>query len=207
MSTDNHSDLERYLDRIRPILNITAGKKILEIAPLDGIHTKLCLEQNPKSITLVEANQECIDSYLNVFTESNVKIINDDIFFYLEKAKNFDIVLCCGLLYHLHSPFYLLELIANRVNPEYLIIESIYSSDPFIAEEERVNSIGQRNALSNWKTINLMFGLTLKSLKQAMSDLHYQLEEEFDYQDLQIENVLGGAKTNAIMTVWRKNIV
>tara|TARA_B100001996_G_scaffold306760_1_gene248012 strand:+ start:784 stop:1389 length:606 start_codon:yes stop_codon:yes gene_type:complete len=38
--------------------------------------------------------------------------------------RKFDAVICMGLLYHLHSPYHLLEQIINHTQPDILIIET-----------------------------------------------------------------------------------
>ncbi len=44
--------------------------------------------------------------------------------YYNTTVDKFDVVTCMGLLYHLHSPFHLLELIINKSEPDTLIVET-----------------------------------------------------------------------------------
>ena len=84
-----------------------------------------------------------------------------------------DVVVCCGLLYHLSSPFHLLEWLANT-NAEYIILESTgtteYTSGKGTTQNtmERINAeiseagglkeyIEQRSSGGEWHNLKLMY--------------------------------------------------
>lgn len=162
-----------YLDVIHPYFNLCAGKKVLEIGPFKGHHTSVIKTHSPSSITLVEP-MPLFGSKLNK-SHPDCELIQEDIFFYLEKARDFDVVVCCGVLYHLHSPIYLLELIANRVSPKYLYIETFPGTEEILIVEENDNELGQRIVTNNWKSANLKLNIPKNILITALDNLGYKM--------------------------------
>lgn len=163
---------KNYLDLIQSkYLSVCNNKSVLEIAPYRGWHTRLISKQEPTSITVVEP-----DTRHNKFLElPNVEVVNEDIFHYLETTRSFDVVVCFGLLYHLHHPLYLLELIANRVNPQYIILDSVDrdKSGVYIVSEQD-NTFGGRQ-VSNWKSCQMSINVPRTCYFQAMTNLGYEL--------------------------------
>ena len=102
--------------------NYCNGQRVLEIAPLHGFHSELIVLNNPKSLTLVEPDPESTEILKIKFPA--VEVFCDDIFNFYKKDYEVDVVVCCGLLYHLHSPLHLLELIVNRSRPKLIIVDN-----------------------------------------------------------------------------------
>lgn len=166
---------QNYYLECYPVFDICANTKVLEIGPLNGIHTPIILDKKPKSLTLVEYNEECYKQLLNTFP--NCEIVYDDIFNYLNQTRDFDTVVCCGVLYHLHHPFWLLELIANKINPKNIILETYHHNlPPFIGEEED-NDVGNRQ-IKNWKSCKMHIRPKTKSFITAMNNLDYTLKSQ-----------------------------
>lgn len=163
---------ENYLSALYPYFESCNDKDVLEIAPLYGSHTPLIEAHNPKSITLVEQSTHAV-RYL-IKTYSNHTVIMDDIFFFLETSRNFDVVVCCGLLYHLHSPLYLLELICNRIAPKIIYIET-YCTDDIIISTEEDNKEGNRQLKSGWKSVGMTLTFPAEIYVNAMSNMGYKL--------------------------------
>ena len=171
---DQKQDWDSYRNYLIDYFKICKDNSILEIAPFNGTHTDIIKLHSPKSITLVELNDEAI-TYLK-YAHSDCEIIQDDIHFYLEKEHPFDVVVCCGLIYHLHSPLYLLELIVNRTDPKFIIIESYGGANnppEFRLEED--NSRGNRQILTKWKSAgyNIQFGTEI--VINSMKNMGYKL--------------------------------
>jgi hypothetical protein len=103
--------------------HVCAGKSVLEIGPSKGTQTPCIINNNPSSLTSVEANVNACRELTNLLPDVNV--INQDIFEYYKEPHKMDVVICCGVLYHLHSPFHLLELIVNQSDPEYLVLDCV----------------------------------------------------------------------------------
>ena len=117
---DNHnSKYHQYIEK--SYFHVCEGKSVLEIGPNKGNQTPCILKNNPSSLTLVEADPECNDILQSRHLSAN--IIIQDIFEYYKEPHKMDVVVCCGVLYHLHNPFHLLELIVNQSNPDYLILD------------------------------------------------------------------------------------
>ena len=165
----------QYKEEIHPYFDLCANKTVLEIAPFFGTHTQIIESHGAKNITLVEFNDHAISILKR--TQNKHTIINDDIFNYLQTKREFDVVVCCGLLYHLHSPLYLLELIANMVDPEYLYIET-YTAPDLQFNEELDNNFGMRQIKKGYKSVGLSLLLTEEVLLRSIKNLGYTLIQE-----------------------------
>ena len=77
----NADKWDAYRNYLVDYFKICKDNSVLEIAPYKGTHTDIIKLHSPKSITLVELNDEGID-YLNS-AHSDCEIIQDDIYFYL----------------------------------------------------------------------------------------------------------------------------
>ena len=168
----------QYIEETHSYFDLCANKTVLEIAPNMGTHTQIIESNGAKNITLVEFNDYAI-SFLNR-TQRKHTIVKDDIFNYLQTKREFDVVVCCGLLYHLHSPLYLLELIANMVDPEYLYIET-YTAPDLIFNDELDNNYGMRQIKQGYKSVGLSLLLTEEVLLRSIKNLGYTLIQESDY--------------------------
>ena len=167
-----------YLKDSYPYFDLCANKNVLELAPFCGTHTQLIESHGAKSITMVELNEIGITQLQ--FHYPKHTIVNDDVFNYLQTKRKFDVVVCCGLLYHLHSPLYLLELIANMVDPEFLYIET-YTSPELCFREESDNDMGMRHLIPNHKSTKLSLLLPEDILLLAIKNLGYKLITETKY--------------------------
>jgi 16S rRNA A1518/A1519 N6-dimethyltransferase RsmA/KsgA/DIM1 with predicted DNA glycosylase/AP lyase activity len=177
---DDKEKWKHYLDLLNPYFNICRDKTVLEIGPYVGIQTQVIKEHNPKKITLVEANRDGITALkYNFGNEKNIEIVHNDIFLYLEDKHDFDVVACFGVLYHLHSPLYLLELIANRVAPKYILLETYTKVEPIFTLEDD-NTPGARHLMKNWKSVNISIKISADTIISAMSNLGYLMKEYND---------------------------
>ena len=175
---EQHEEWISYLKDSYPYFDLCSNKHVLELAPFRGSHTQLIESHGAKSITMVELNEIGLDGLQ--FHYSNHTIVNDDVFNYLQTKREFDVVVCCGLLYHLHSPLYLLELIANMVDPEFLYIETYTSPEPCFREEPD-NDLGMRQLSSNYKSTKLSLIFPEDILLLAIKNLGYELINETEY--------------------------
>jgi SAM-dependent methyltransferase len=93
-----------------------AGKRILELGPLEGGHTYMMSRAGASHITAVESNTRAFLKCLiikNQF-EINAKFLLGDFQAYLRECRqNFDLVLASGVLYHISDPAALLSNIAR----------------------------------------------------------------------------------------------
>ena len=111
----------KYSDFLKDLFEqYTTGKRVLELGASCGIHTEIVREYADTLFT--------VDPHIRYdpggdITPDFYGTAND----YYKQVANpeFDVVLCLGLLYHLHSPFHLLEQIVNLSKPKVLIVESL----------------------------------------------------------------------------------
>lgn len=169
---DLNNEWNLYLSSIEKYFDICKDNTILEIAPLFGTHTNLIKHHGAKQITFVEINDNAVRTALPE-THPDCELVIDDIFSYLSTPKKFDVVVCCGLLYHLHSPLYLLELIANNIAPKYVILETF----PFNQKNMHhgLVKIEENESLPNWKMCGVKIGLDEEIFIIAMKNLGYKL--------------------------------
>ena len=79
------------MNKLYPYLKICENKKILEIGPYNGTHTQVVKSYNPESVTLVELYEHALIALKQDY--SDYEIVENDIFHYLEKPRDFDVVL------------------------------------------------------------------------------------------------------------------
>ncbi len=118
---NQNSKYHQYIEK--SYFHVCAGKSTLEIGPSKGTQTPCIVNNSPSVLTLVEADTNACQELTEQFTTAN--IINQDIFEYYKEPHKMDVVVCCGVFYHLHNPFQLLELIVNQSDPEYLVLDSV----------------------------------------------------------------------------------
>lgn len=108
------------------------GKVVLEVGPLEGMHTYMLDKHSPLKLDAVEANQIC---YLRCLITSQVLKIGrarfhlGDINDWLRYGKEqYDVIFACGVLYHMNNPSEFLRLASLRTN-EIFIWTHYYSED------------------------------------------------------------------------------
>lgn len=92
------------------------GLKILELGPLEGLHT-VALERLGAEVTAIEANS---NAYLKCLIVKEIAGLKNSKFLlgdFVEQLKSdgsrYDIVHCCGVLYHMADPITLIEKMAS----------------------------------------------------------------------------------------------
>lgn len=147
------SELEdiKYLNFMFDCFSMVRNKTILEIGPGFGWHTKIMLKFNPEKIICVEPDER--------FESEEVYKKNTDIItfhsctandYYSRNNESVDIVVCCCVLYHLHSPIHLLEKIINVSKPKYLLIETV-NGDDLVFGNEQFEELGNAHRDENVK--------------------------------------------------------
>lgn len=174
--SEKHEEWKLYLDSLYPYFDICRDKNVLDIGPYIGIQSQVILSQSPKELTLIEPNKSACTTLKNTFNNENVNVnvINDDVFLYLQNIHPFDVVVCCGVLYHFHSPLYFLELIANRISPQYIILETF--TQILEIHEEGDNTPGARHLMNEWKSVNMSLKIPKEIIITAMENLGYKLK-------------------------------
>lgn len=101
-----------------------AGRKILELGPLEGMHTYLLDQQQPAFIHAIEANRlaflRCLITK-ELLEIKHAKFMLGNFLPWLEQTDvRYDLIVASGVLYHMSNPVRLLELIGQRSDAIYL---------------------------------------------------------------------------------------
>lgn len=124
------------MDQFGPI----EGASVLELGPLEGAQTYL-LDRRGANIIAVEANKRAFLKCLitkEIMGLPNAKFLLGDFVQYLEQnERRYDLIVACGVLYHMPNPLRLLEAISARTNAvyiwtSYLDLTPIPSDDPVL---------------------------------------------------------------------------
>ena len=178
--------------------SICQGKSVLEIGPHNGIHTKLITKHNPTYLELIEPDTKQSKELKSIVGVDN--LIVDDAFFVLKDKRPIDVVVCCGVLYHLHSPLYLLELITNHCSPEYIILDCAtdQKSISFLCEEDNVS--GNRQLITNWRSAGYNLVAPFNIINQAMNNMGYTLIKNHELG----EDIEWKSKENFWNGLWKR---
>lgn len=176
---------------------ICQNKSVIEIGPNDGIHTKLIVNHSPTYLELIEPdtkNSEKLTSITGVDS-----LIVDDVFFVLKDKHPADVVVCCGVLYHLHSPLYLLELITNHCNPEYIILDCVTDQKNISFLRETDNIPGNRQLISNWRSAGYNLVAPFTIIEQSMKNMGYNLIKQGNIDSCEFKS-----KENFWVGLWKR---
>jgi SAM-dependent methyltransferase len=100
-----------------------SGTNVLEIGPMEGAHSSL-LERRGARVTAVEASKRAflkclITKEITGLTQTRF-LLGDCVPFLEENATTYDMIVACGVLYHMQDPLRFLEAVAARTNALYL---------------------------------------------------------------------------------------
>jgi SAM-dependent methyltransferase len=97
-----------------------AGMRILELGPLEGAHTFQLEKFGADEVVAIEANAEAYLKCLivkEILQLKRVRFLYGDFLEYLrEDSTKWDIIFCCGVLYHMIDPIALIALMSERTD-------------------------------------------------------------------------------------------
>ncbi|MDE1995352.1 MAG: class I SAM-dependent methyltransferase [Rhizobiaceae bacterium] len=100
------------------------GKKVLEVGPLEGMHTYMLHRQGPARIDAIEANRLCFLRCLvtrQILGIDSASFLLGDIQAWLtDHEEVYDFALASGVLYHMADPGEFLRLLASRANAVFI---------------------------------------------------------------------------------------
>lgn len=171
-------DDQNYIDFMFNCLAICNNKTILELGSFGGWHTDIMLKFNPKKIICVEPNKECSEEEVYKNNSDVVALhsctAND---YYTDNNNLVDVVVCCGLLYHLHSPMHLLEKIINVSKPRYILVETIDYDDAGFHNAE-FHVAGNAHADKDTKFPILKFmSVSANTIIECVETTNYRVEK------------------------------
>lgn len=112
-----------------------AGRRVLELGPLEGGHSHAIENLGAHAITAVEANGRAYLKCLiakETFGLTRVRFRLGDCIEHLRTTgEHYDIGVACGILYHLTNPVELLALLARRCDA--LFLWTVYYDREFVA--------------------------------------------------------------------------
>ena len=184
-------------------------KLVLEIGPSFGHHNELIVRENPKQIDVIEGDHRQIP-YLQKFSGVSTSpeysdlidnIIQDDAQLYLlENKKQYDVVICFGVLYHLHDPLSMLEVIINQCNPTHVILDCVVGPEDLEFIPEVNWHPGNRQPRSNWKSAGFNLVAPFDIVNESMHNMQYKLIKN-DY--IMVSDRI--SKSNTWIGLWEIN--
>lgn len=128
-----------------------SGQRILELGPLEGAHSYICQQKGAAEVVAVEANSQSFLRCLcikEIFKLDRVTFKLGDLNMYLRSgAPHYDIVLACGVLYHMVDPLLTLRLIAE-VSDRLFLWTHYYDADIIGADRAQAATFEQSETRS-----------------------------------------------------------
>tara|TARA_B000000609_G_scaffold156670_1_gene149661 strand:+ start:1256 stop:1822 length:567 start_codon:yes stop_codon:yes gene_type:complete len=188
--------MKKYSDVLDTLFAHCENKTVLELGSFAGHFTKEIIKHKPKNVLSVEPNTQVAPLNANTF----IGTAND---FYKVNKTEFDVVVCMGLFYHLHSPIHLLEQIINISKPKTLIIETCNGNK---LNKEEYNVSG--NAFSDKGVSNPLqfnFGLHEKDFTMILESVGYVQTLQYEcYDDIDLTD-WESSKQHCWSGVYEKN--
>lgn len=100
------------------------GRSVLELGPLEGLHSYMLHHSGAAKVTAIEANTQAFLRCLvtkEALGLDRVNFLLGDFTEWLEKTdEHYDLIVASGVLYHSHDPVRLLELVGSRADAIFL---------------------------------------------------------------------------------------
>ena len=155
------------------IFSPCANASTLEIGPLTGKISELIQKKNPSEHVTVEPDPQYLATHNCTYQR------------YISAYQNeFDVVVCMGVLYHLHSPFDMIEKIITINKPKTFILETIDAGLVPRIHPEEINTTG-----NSWDTIiPYNINIPLKYYQEVICAQGYRQTKHYDMADHLIKN-------------------
>jgi len=131
-----HADLfdDARIDWAAEMLGGFAGKTCLELGPLEGGHSYMMQKMGAEKIIAIEANSRAFLKCLcikEIFKLDKVEFRYGDFRnFFVENSDHYDILIACGVLYHMLDPLQLIKQMSQA--SDRLFIWTHYYDDAII---------------------------------------------------------------------------
>ncbi|MDL2400868.1 class I SAM-dependent methyltransferase [Rhizobium mayense] len=182
------------------------GKTILEVGPLEGMHTYMLHRQRPARIDAIEANRLCFLRCLvtrQILDISSASFLLGDIQAWLtDHEEVYDFAIASGVLYHMADPGEFLRLLASRAN-------AVFIWTHFFLEEAMPKGDVRRNPFSGKVETKVIEGVPVRYYERSyqhansnasfcggMKDRHFWMHrddiltllEKLGYSDITIKD-------------------
>jgi len=181
-------------------LNVCRGQRVIEIASGDGRIARQILKHDPLSLVMVEPGFPTPGKRPDVPVAENIEHVSDDINFWLSVPRPARVVICFGLLYHLHNALHLIELIVNNCNPETIILDNVVAPHPLAFKHEENNIPGSRQTMSQWKYAPFNLVAPFFIINHSLDHMGYDLVKSHHVKCKEVYS-----KSNSWVAEWRKN--
>lgn len=168
--------------------SIESHESVLELGPGPGHHSKLILKQDPSYLMLVEPDVVSAHDLKKSLKQKSIQ--NADLYhlgyeeFYSQR-RPYDVVVCCGLLYHLLAPLHLLEMIVNHSKPKKIILSNINVDEDGIAPYNYENEqLGRTTGMFIENPIKYWHKLTAGTVKEVLESAGYKCVKELDTKEV-----------------------
>lgn len=139
----NSSWLSWQMDRIGGV----EGKRVLELGPLEGAHTKILIDNGAREVIAIEGLRHL---WLRCLVVKEIFRLNRARFLYGDfcqfvadyDGEPFDAVLASGVLYHQQNPAALIHSLA-RITDRAMVWSQVASDQDFLGEEVEVDAAGK----------------------------------------------------------------
>ena len=160
---------------------IPIGSNVIEIGPAFGFHTKLIQRQKPNHHRCIEPNvlmKEALE-------ELGAEVICKNYENFYDQRRPADVVVCCGVLYHILAPLDLLEKVTNLSNPDKIIISNIVVEENGLEKYtyEDVN-LGRQGRMLYDNPIKYWQKLKANTLQEILESQGYKLIKQKDTQEI-----------------------
>jgi len=175
--------------------SIESHESVLELGPGPGHHSKLILKQDPSYLMLVEPeifSAQGLKKSIKQKSIQNASIYHNGYEEFFSQRRPFDVVVCCGLLYHLLAPLHLLEKIVNHSTPNKIIISNIDVEEDGVVPYEydyKHNPLGRSNGMFIQNPLNYWHKLSSGTVKKIMESSGYKCVKELDTKEVWPKNV------------------
>ena len=172
------TDLEKwgqYHDVIyREFMWCCKGRSVLEIAPFSGHQSQIIDRAAPIKYSMVEPSASTCEILREKFPQYAVH--NVDIFEFYKEPHPVDVVVCMGLLYHLHNALHLLELIANQSSPVFILLDSIGDvlTDSIFSTVENSCVLGNRQVPGDRRFIDISISTPYSLVRAGLGQMGYR---------------------------------
>jgi len=160
---------------------IPVGSNVLEIGPGYGFHSELIQKQKPAFHRVVEPGIKEVERLKDIGCDVVSKSYQD---FYTER-RPCDVVVCCGVLYHILTPLDLIEKITNLSIPDKIIISNIDVDDDGMAEYTYEHDVlGRQNRMLYETPIQYWQKLKSGTLSNIMRSQGYKITKQKTTKDI-----------------------
>lgn len=143
-----------------------SAQRILELGPLEGGHCYQFEQLGAEEIVAVEAN---IEAYLKCLVVKELCALTrtrflcgDCVEFLRSDARRWDVIFCCGILYHMADPVRLIELMAERTDRIFIWTHYYDESAPANGNSVTVkrdgNSYAYHRRINNTNALGTFWG-------------------------------------------------